>query len=65
MSEEETCLIASEKLTIEEVRNQGYVASEQAYSINQNPYPMGKMEHAWWEAGHSEATDDLCGRGPV
>ncbi len=48
--------------TKEIAREQGYVASEQAYSIQQNPYGYGTIAHAWWEAGYSAATDDLCGR---
>lgn len=63
MAIEDDCLTVIEDVKSKHARLQGYVASEQAYSIHQNPYPMGVIAHAWWEAGHSEATDDLCGRG--
>lgn len=61
---EDLCVTAYSPLPTKEVaRDQGYVASEQAHPITANPYPRGTGVHAWWEAGHSEATDDLCGRG--
>ena len=61
---EDNCVTAFEPLpSLEVSRAQGYIAAEQVYSIRQNPYPCGTLHHAWWEAGHSEATDDLCGRG--
>lgn len=63
MSPEDTCLDAVASCTTREAYMQGYVSSEQAYSITQNPYPHGVLAHAWWEAGHSQATDDLCGEG--
>lgn len=59
---EDICTIALNRVTPCEASEQGYVASEQAYSIEQNPYPHHLIAHAWWEAGHSQATDDLCGR---
>ena len=62
MAIEDDCLMTMEGVTPKQARLQGYVASEQAYNICQNPYPMGAIAHAWWESGHSEATDDLCGR---
>ena len=63
MAIEDNCLAAIKNVEPKQARLQGYIASEQAYSIHLNPYPMGVIAHAWWEAGHSEATDDLCGSG--
>lgn len=46
-----------------EAYRQGYVAGEQAYAYGDNPYDEGTLNYAWWHAGHSASTDDLCGRG--
>ena len=62
MAAEDTCITRLDPTPSRETaRSQGYVASEDAYPISANPYPNGTIAHAWWEAGHSQATDDLCG----
>jgi ribosome modulation factor len=43
--------------------DEGYVASEQAYPRESNPYQVWTAAHEWWDAGWSQALDDLCGEG--
>ena len=63
---ENNCLVTITSLPTKEFAfDQGGIAADQAYSIHQNPYSNGIIAHAWWEAGHSNSTDELCGRYPI
>ncbi len=42
-------------------QEQGSAASSQAFGRDQNPYPIGSAEREWWDAGHSEETEELTG----
>ena len=45
----------------EDCRLQGQAAGDQAYPIDQNPYPPNTARHEFWREGHLSSLDELTG----
>jgi hypothetical protein len=46
---------------LDDCYEQGQLASSQAFPLHRNPYPAGTSRHEFWESGHQNETDELCG----
>lgn len=44
-----------------EAYQQGQAAGDEAFAIEQNPYPVGSL-HDKWKEGHEWSTKELCGK---